>query len=334
MSDWVFVTGGSGYVGSHVSAHLKTATDYSVMLIDRRGNFLPHTTRYCDVFADEDFSSDVVLQAIRDYRPSCIIHCADDPLVENGIQDPLEVWNENVIKTIKLLKSCAYNSVPKFIFLSTSQVYLDDNSLKTETSTILPNTTYGRTKIGIEHLLKDCYVAHGISSLSIRTFNIAGSHNVYDLGQLRGAPHLVPNAMESLVHGKTLEVFGNKFNTPDGTPVRDWLHVMDLADAIVSSIKWLDSNQGSHSMNIGSGNQASVIDMINQCESLFGKNITYAFSEKRHYDPPYRLVESAMLRKSLVWTPKRTIRDILLDSFKWYNSYTYKNLVDMGVWHI
>jgi UDP-glucose 4-epimerase len=118
MSDWIFVTGGCGYIGSHISAHLKTVTDKSVMIVERRGLELPHVPRYCDIFADEDFSSDLMMQAIRDCKPSTVIHCADDPSIENGIQHPLDVWDQNVTKTVKLLRCCAMHGVKNFIFYS------------------------------------------------------------------------------------------------------------------------------------------------------------------------------------------------------------------------
>lgn len=333
MSDWIFITGGCGYIGSHIAAQLKSNTVHNVMIIDKRGASLPHITKYCDLFADEDLSSTVTLQAIGDYKPDTIIHCAEDVGPAKMLLNPISIWEENVNKTVELLRTAASSGVRKFIFFSTAEVYADSDSEKTENHPLLPMRSNSRSKLSIEYLLRDCYVAHGISSISFRTFNICGSHNIYDLGHFYGAPYLIPRIMESAVLGNTLEIFGNDFHTPDGTAVRDYLHVMDLSDAVEKSIKWLDFNPGAYAMNLGSGIGTSVQEMVNLSESLLGKNIPYVYGDWRTGDPPFRLADITTIKQSIGWKPKRTNNDIILDSYKWYSSRTYRDTVAAGISH-
>jgi UDP-glucose 4-epimerase len=330
MSDWIFVTGGCGYIGSHIAAQLKSNTSHSVMIIDKKGKTFPHLTKYCDIFADEDVTSNVTMQAITDYKPSTIIHCAEDLGPTKSLLNPISIWEENVTKSVELLKSAASAGVKKFIFFSTGEVYADSDSPKDEHHPLMPMKSGSRSKISIEYLLRDCYVAHGISSISFRTFNVCGSHNIYDLGHLCGAPYLIPRIMESAVLGEKLEIFGNDFNTADGTAIRDYLHVMDLSDAVERSISWLDSHPGAYAMNLGSGTGTSVQEMVNLSESLLGKNLPYFYGNWRVGDPPIRIANISTIKDNLGWKPRRSNNEIILDSYKWYKSRTYQEIRDAG----
>ena len=331
MTKWIFITGGCGYIGSHIAAHLKSTTDHSVMLIDKKAAVLPHVTKYCDLFADEDLTSNVLLQAISSYRPDTIIHCAEDLGPTKSLLNPISIWENNVIKSVELLKYAAEFGINKFIFFSTAEVYANSDSPKNENCQLLPLKSNSRSKLSIEHLLRDCYIAHGISSISFRTFNVSGSHKLYDLGHLQDAPFLVPKMMESAAFGKKLEIFGNDFNTRDGTAIRDYLHVMDLAEAVEQSIGWLDSNPGAYAMNLGSGTGTSVQEMVDLSESLLGKNLPYFYGNWRTGDPPISIADISAIGNSIGWKPKRTNTDIILDSYKWYSSRTYQETIAAGL---
>ena len=333
MSGWIFITGGAGYLGSHLAAQIKTMTDHSVMVIDRKGKDLPHATRYCDVFADEDFTSKIVSMAIRDYRPKFVIHCADEPLRDRYLLDPIGAWKQNVSKTIELLECCASSGVENFMFLSSGSIYRDGNSPISEMSEIAPSNAYSRSKLAIEHLLKDCYIGHGIGSISFRTFGIAGCHNLYDLGHLPGSPYLIPRLIESALGRGTLEVMGRSQPTPDGTPVRDYLHVMDLCDAVVRSLSWLEENPGAHCINLASGTGTSVQQIIDLSEDLLGRKIPYVYGDRSAVDPPSRIADVSIVRDLLNWTPRRSISDMILDSYKWASSPEFKRLLVNGVRH-
>lgn len=332
MSKWIFVTGGSGFLGANICAQIKTLTDYSVMLIDRRSQEFPHTTRYCDVFADENFASDITMQAIRDHNPFCVIHCADskeDPLY----QDPMSHWDNNLQSTLKLLKTCASMRIKNFIFTSTTQVYADNDQISVESSDIRPIGSHAASKLFIEHALRDCYLAYGMNSLNLRISKLAGAHYRYDLGELYKTDTLMSNIMESALFDKPLMVYGNNWSTPDGTQIRDYLHINDASDAILAGIDWLKTNVGSHTLNLSSGLGVSVKEIIEKTENILSSQISYKYVDKQAGNTASRIADNEKIKNLLNWSPKRSIDDCIRDAFKWTNSQTYKDLKDLGIWY-
>lgn len=331
---WIFLTGGSGYIGSHLSAEIKTKTNFNLMQIDRKAKLLPHTTRFCDTYADEDFSSDLVLSSIHQYKPETVIHCAASSTIGPGQKNPIEYWDNNVSKTLKLIDACVKAGVKNFIFASTSAVYADDFDIDTvsEYNQVNPITAYAKTKYTIEMALDDCWHSYKMNSISFRFFNAAGAHHFYDLGPLYGSSHLVDKIMESIVHQIPLTVFGNDYPTHDGTAIRDYIHVLDIVDAILMSIPWLDNNSGSHIFNLGDGRGWSVQEIINHTENLLNKTVPYRYGHRRDGDSIKRVSNAQLAAQLLSWVPKRNIDNIIQDSFKWYNSAVYKKLYLEKIW--
>lgn len=323
---WIFVTGASGYIGSHLCACLKQTTSYNVMQIDLRAKLLPHTTNYCDLYADEDFASDLVMQAIRDYKPECVIHLAASSTIGPGMINPLEYWDNNVTKTLSLIKTCVNHNVKNFIFASTSAVYDDIDRAVSENGIIKPANAYSKTKHAIELALDDCYNAHGLNSVCFRFFNAAGSHHLFDLGELKGSSHLIAKIMEAAVHNIPFKVYGTDYPTPDGTAIRDYIHVMDVVDALVKGITWLPKNNGHHIFNLGSSKGYSVQEIINSTEQLLNLELPYRYGDRRSGDSAKRFANIEKARNLLDWAPKRNINEIIQTSYKWYNSNVYKKL--------
>jgi len=326
MTKWVFITGGSGYIGSHVAAEIKDNTEYSVMLIDKRAKDLSYTSKYCDIFADEDFTSKTTQDAIRDYCPETVIHLAANSTVGPSMINPAETWNNNVVNMQTLLNCCVKNNIKNVIFASSSSVYADQDVAVDESSPLLPYSPYATTKLVGEMMLKDWYGAHGIRSVSFRFFNVAGAHTKHDLGELNGSSHLLAKIMESAVHNDAFTVFGKDWSTPDGTAIRDYTHVMDISDAIIAALKWLPDNPGAHVFNLGSGQGYSVQQVIDTAEMLLSKQLPYRYGERRDGDSLMRFSNNDKAFKILDWKPKRTLNNIILDSYKWYSSEIYKQL--------
>jgi len=331
MTKWIFITGGNGYIGSHVAAQIKDTTDYSVMLIDKRAKQLPHTQRYCDVLIDEDFASQTVQDAIQQYRPEVIVHLAADSTVGPSMLNPYATWQNNVVKTSELLECCAKNSIKNIIFASSSSVYADQNVAVDESSPLSPYSPYASTKMVGEMMLKDWFGAYGIRSVSFRFFNVAGAHNKYDLGELNGSSHLLAKIMESAVHSNDFTVYGRDWPTFDKTAIRDYTHVLDIADAIIKAINWLPNNPGSHIMNLGGGQGYSVQTVIDTTEMLLGKELPYRYGPRRDGDSAMRFSNNDKALKLLGWHPLRSINDIILDGFKWYNSAMYTALTRANI---
>jgi len=331
MTKWIFVTGGNGYIGSHVASQLKDHTDYSVMLIDRRANQLPHTSRYCDLLADEDFVSPIVQDALKEYRPEAVIHLAANSTVGPSMLDPTATWDNNVTKTLQMLQCCERNSVKNIIFASSSSVYADQEFAVDESSRLAPYSPYATTKMVGEMMLKDWYGAHGMRSVSFRFFNVAGSHPTYDLGELYGSSHLLAKIMESAVYGNDFTVYGRDWATPDQTAIRDYTHVMDISDAILRAVAWLPNNPGAHTMNLGGGCGHSVQTVIDTTEMLLGKQLPYRYGDRRDGDSAKRFSNNTLAFDQLGWKPSRSLNDMILDSYKWYNSAMFKALTQANI---
>lgn len=322
MSDWIFITGGCTFLGSHIAAQIKTVTDKSVMLIDKHGHLYPHITRYCDIFADEEYHSNIISQAIRDYQPKTIIHCG---LPEENTLDALSDWDE-ISNTLALIKDCVNNKVSNFIFFSSSDVYKFDISCKNEfTSVINPQTRSSGIKFAIENILRDAYVSYGLNSVIYRPFKIAGNHNLYDLGEFKKYNSIIPDIINSVITETPANLNGNKFNTNDGTAINDYIHIMDITDTVVNTLQWLETNIGSYTFNIASGCSVSEQDIINTAEQIFGRNINYVY-ENNDYFKYYDCADISKISETLKFSQSRSIKDMLLDTFKWQNSATYKSL--------
>lgn len=323
---WIFLTGGSGYIGSNLAATIKSSTSNNLMIIDRRAKLLPHTTKYCDVFADEDFSSHLIMQSIRDYNPSCIIHLAASSTIGPGLTDPMSYWENNVTKTLKLIQSCIDHNIKNFIFASTSSVYEDADIAVSEHGLCSPINSYARTKYTIELALQDVFKSHGLNSISFRFFNAAGAHSLYDLGELHGSSHLISKIMEAAAHNIPFTIYGKDYDTTDGTCIRDYTHVSDISEAITMSIPWLNSNPGAHIINLGAGKGYTVQQVVNTAEQILNIELPYRYGDRRDGDSVKRFANISKAKSLLNWNPTRTLNDIIRDSFKWYNSNTYKDL--------
>ena len=331
IEKWIFITGGCGYIGSHLAAVLKEKTDYKVFLIDKRAADLQHTIRYSDLYADEEFDSDLIRKCIQDQHPVSVVHLGAIPTITAGIIDPISQWKVNVSQTITFIEHCMAANIDNFIFASTSSVYADSDEAVTETSPLNPTNAYSSTKLAVEHILRDCWVSHGFPSVSLRVFNAAGSHNHYDLGELHGSTHLLSSVMNAAVNNGAFNIFGRDWNTPDGTAIRDYTHVLDIADAIIASIEWSKTNKGCHTFNIGKGSGNSVQEMVNTTERILNKELLYRYGPRREGDSAKRFANIDKISKIIGWIPKRTLDDIVRDEYKWYNSATYNNLTNAGI---
>jgi len=245
--------------------------------------------------------------------------------------NPGVTWQENVAKMQIMLDACANAGVKNVIFASSSSVYQDQDLPVNEKAGLLPASPYATTKLVGEMLLKDYKLAYGINSVSFRFFNVAGAHPVHDLGELNGSSHLLAAIMEGLVHQSPFTVFGRDWNTPDGTAIRDYTHVMDIADAVLKCLSWLPDHDGAHVVNLGGNNPCSVQQVIDTTESLTGVHLPYRYGPRRAGDSCRRASDNLLAKQMLGWSPTRNLNDIILDSIKWYNSSSYTELTNSDI---
>jgi UDP-glucose 4-epimerase len=321
MSEWIAVTGGCGYIGSHIACELKQKTRHKVLVIDRAAGQLPHTHWLADELVDGDILSDRSKQALLDLRPKAIVHCAGTSLVGPSITDPGEYYRNNVSKTIALLDLMVENRLNNLIFSSSAAVYGESWAMSCgEDQDTNPINPYGNTKAMIETLLRDYGTAYNLSSMSFRYFNAAGADPHGKLGQLPGATHLVAKIMENLAYGKELVIYGNRYPTKDGTCVRDYAHVCDIASAHVLAVDHLRFNPGTYVYNIGSGTGTTIFEMIQAAGRVVGRLPTYTVGDVRVGDPAILIADTHRANIDLKWSPAFSLDEIVETAWDWYNS--------------
>lgn len=327
MADWIAVTGGSGYIGSHIACELKEKTDYKVMVIDRAAANLPHTHWVADELISDELSGTLSKLALGSFKPKAIIHCAGTSLVGPSMTDPADYYNNNVCVTVDLLDFMRHNGLNNLIFSSSAAVYGESWAQHCgEDQDPAPINPYGKTKAMIESILHDYGKAYGINSMSFRYFNAAGADPKSRFGQSEGATHLVARIMENLVAGAPLAIYGKEYPTKDGTCVRDYCHVCDIAKAHVLAIEHLKTHPGAHVYNLGSGQGTTVFDMIQAAQRVTGTLPKYTIGEARLGDPAILVAATHRANLDLKWYPDYTVDDIVKTAWDWYHSDIYQSM--------
>jgi len=323
MSKTIIVTGGCGYIGSHVARAFKQNGD-TVHIIDcvQRN----HTLKDIDGYFIDDFATDESLATIINLQPDIIVHCAGTSLVGPSVSDPAEYYNNNVSKTLKLLDVVRnLEKKPVFMFSSSASVYgIPEHIPVKETAPKNPISPYGNTKRITELILADYCEAYGVNSICFRYFNAAGAEPVnYDLGQERGATHIVARALEASLANRAFTINGDDFNTPDGTCVRDYVHVWDIATAHVKGAEFITSatdnyNRAAMIFNLGTNTGISNKQIVNYVVDQYGLPFVN-FGERRAGDPDELVADAIDAREVLGWEPIYSDIETIIDSaYKWY----------------
>ena len=310
----VIVTGVAGYIGGQIALRLKDA-GYTVYGIDRRE--LPkHLQGVCDGFLYQDFASDVALSWIIQKQPGAIIHCAGTSLVGPSMTDPGEYYNNNVAKTLKLL-DIVKQSMPrcKFIFSSSAATYGEPMvSACYETDSCMPLSPYGESKLMIDMMLESYHRAYGLDYVSFRYFNACGADPQGRHGQEPGATHLIARLLEATRDNGQFKIYGDDYPTDDGTCVRDYVHVDDVAQAHVLAL-YMRVPPGVY--NLGSNQGTSVKQVMDRARTIVGKMPYIGVEARREGDPPV-LVASADKYDAIGWRKNYTLDDMIQHSWNWY----------------
>lgn len=326
MTKNVVITGGCGYVGSHIAAAIKRNTDYKTIIIDSNANAHSYTHRYADQIFNTDYANPDMLSVMCKLKPVAIIHCAATSLVGPSVWNPSDYYKNNVSKLINLLDTMRSNGLDKIIFSSSSSVYGDGTRPSKESDPCMPVSPYGSSKLAGEMILRDWSYAYGIDCVSFRYFNAVGADPEGTLGQAPGASHLIAKIMESILNEDEFTINGNDYDTLDGTCVRDYVHVSDIADVHVKAIGFLFARQGNHVFNIGSGVGYSVMEIINAVESVTGRQVKASVGLRRAGDSAWRIADNTKLNYEFDWSPHRSLTQIVTDAWRWYNSDIYNSL--------
>lgn len=311
----ILVTGGAGYIGSALVERL-ISLGHEVKVIDDLSNgFIENINQKAEYLNGSILNDELLSKAVKDVE--AVFHLAAKIRVEEGEVKPDLYRQVNVDGTLNLLKLCNSLGVKKFIFASTAAVYGDPSDYPvSEESQTKPVNVYGRTKLEIDEYLSKSAKSLGISAISFRFFNVGGAVQNSKQGWLKikheGATHLIPSILRSS-EAKPLSIFGNDWPTSDGTPVRDFVHVLDLADALIKSLTHLDK-PGHKIINLGTATGSTVLEVVKAAEIALGRKINFKFADKRAGDS-YALVTSNKIAKEILgWQPVKSLANILEDA--------------------
>ncbi len=320
----VMVAGGAGYIGSHTVAELLQRGQEVVVvdsLIKGHKEAVLGGKLYIGDIRDEAFMDSVFAQNDID----SVIHFAADIEVGLSMKDPLVFYRNNVYTVICMLEQMKKHGVKNIVFSSTAAVYgyPKDVPIK-EDSEKNPVNPYGDTKLAVEKMLRWCDEAYGIKWAAPRYFNAAGAHESGMIGEDHDPEtHVTPIILQAAMGKRAcMKVFGDDYDTPDGTCIRDYVHVTDLADAHILALDYLKRGGESVSFNLGSGNGYTVMELINKVKEVTGTNFKVEFSPRREGDPAKLVADSGKARQLLGWNPKKEDLGVIIASaWKWHSGH-------------
>lgn len=319
------VVGGAGYIGSHAVYQLLDRGE-DVVVIDNletghRESVHPQARFYEGDIRDRNFLSDVFVTETIDQ----VVHFAANSLVGESMTNPLKYYDNNVHGTQCLLEVMVAHDVKRLVFSSTAATYGEQDVMPiTEEAVTRPTSTYGETKLAMERMIKWTEAAHGLRFVSLRYFNVAGAHAGGVIGEdHHPETHLLPLVLQ-VANGQreAISIFGTDYPTPDGTCIRDYIHVEDLIQAHVLALDYLKEGGASEVFNLGSNNGFSVQEMIEEARAVTGHAIPAVEQERRPGDPPRLIASSAKAKRILGWEPSRTdVKRIIQDAWDWHRAH-------------
>jgi len=317
----ILVVGGAGYIGSHFVKEL--VKDYDVVVLDNLSTGHRWAVDAKAIFIQGDLGDSTIVQRIFDtYKIEAVIHFAAFSLVGESVIDPIKYYENNVAATLNLLKAMKRNEINKFIFSSTAATYgmptVDFIDEKTPTNPINP---YGQSKLMVEQMLADFAQSYQMKYVVLRYFNAAGAYETAEIGESHNPEtHLIPIILQHLGGQRdSVSVFGTDYDTPDGTCIRDYIHVTDLAKAHLLALEaLLSSTIETATYNLGNGNGYSVKQIIETCELVTGKKANVQYAERRAGDPAKLVANAGKIYAELGWKAQLDILDIIKSAWTWH----------------
>lgn len=324
--DHVLVTGGAGYIGSHACKVLSQA-GYMPVTFDNLVTGWRDAVKF-GPFEQGDLSNRARLDAVfQTYKPVAVMHFAALSQVGEAMSKPGLYWQNNVCGSLSLIEAAVENGCLDFVFSSTCATYGEhDNVVLDESTPQEPLNAYGACKRAIEDMLHNFEAAHGLRSVIFRYFNVAGADPDGEVGEFhKPETHLIPLMLDA-IDGKrdALTVFGTDYDTPDGTCIRDYVHVCDLVDAHVLGLKWLKDGKGSEVFNLGTGSGFSVREVITHSRSVTNRDVPIVEGPRRAGDCTKLVSGSVRAERDLQWTPTRSKLEVMIaDAWRWHQTGHY-----------
>jgi UDP-arabinose 4-epimerase len=317
----VLVTGGAGYIGSHACKALANA-GYLPITYDNLSRGNRSAVKWGPLEEGDIADSSRVAAVAEKYKPVAVMHFAAYAYVEESVQQPLLYYQNNFVATAALLEAVIKFSPVPVIFSSSCASYgLPEHTPISEDHPQRPINPYGHSKLFVERLLSDLNAAHGLRWVALRYFNAAGADPDGEIGEAHTPEtHLIPRVIEAARTGLTIQVFGADYGTPDGTCVRDYIHVSDIADAHLRALNYLLKGGESCSLNLANARGYSVKEVIQVVEKICGRPVRYKIAPRRSGDPPVLVGDATRCRLTLGWQPARSELHLQVrDAWNWLN---------------
>jgi UDP-glucose 4-epimerase len=326
VEKWVAITGCSGYIGGQTVLRFKDL-GYKVLGVDNstEGSWI---RKYLDVFVPGDFTNAIFINQMIDKNPVALIHIAGTSLVGPSMADPGPYFHNNVGNTARLLSMLAKRGWKKtVVYSSSAAVYGESgNGIFDEYSLTAPVSPYGQSKLMAEQVLRDCAKGYGFKTIALRYFNACGADSKTRSGQVKNSTHVIARIMETIIHKGVFTLNGDNYDTPDGTCVRDYLHVGDIANAHYLAVKYGETmEKSSVEFNLGTGKGTSIRDIITSVEKITGRMVLNKVGPKRAGDPATLIAVPFLFKRETGWKSDASdIDNIIRTAWDWYNSQDYQ----------
>jgi len=326
VKEHILVAGGAGYIGSH-TVQLLLDQGYQVTVIDNLSTGHARSVAKAALIHCDLCDKGALSQRLENKTFTGIIHFAGKSQVSESMVEPLTYFENNVTGSLNLISYAVKAGIDRLVFSSSAAVYGHPNSsMIDESHVVKPINPYGTTKVMVETVLAESARAQGLNSIALRYFNAAGAWPDQGLGEDHDPEtHLIPAVLKSLLtqdssglNQEPVKLFGNDYATVDGTCIRDYVHVRDLAEAHVLALRHLKEKTGAQIVNLGSGNGYSVLDIIQTCQQVTGKEVPYVMAPRRLGDPAVLVANNQLARETLDWQPHRPLVTMIEDAWQWH----------------
>ncbi len=322
----ILVTGGAGYIGSHAVREL-ARRGYHPISVDNLSKGYEEAVLDGDLIRGELADEELLESIFQEHSIDGVMHFAALCEVGESIENPRLYYEQNVVNSLTLLRVMLRHDVRKFILSSTCATYGDPQRIPIdETHPLQPINPYGESKLMVERMLREYDRAYGVGFVSLRYFNAAGASLDARLGESHDPEtHIIPRILKAATGDlKKLQIFGDNYSTPDGTCVRDYIHVLDLASGHVAAYEWLCEGRNSEIFNLGTGQGLSVLELVETARKLIGREIPLEVSDRRSGDPSHLVADSGKARQMLMWEPRHSdVETILSTAWAWEQNRRY-----------
>ena len=317
----LLIPGGAGYIGSHMVRYAQEH-DHEVVVLDDFSTGHEWAVRDCEILRVNLLDQDKLSQLLRGRHFDGVIHFAAKSLVGESVKKPYMYYRNNVVGTLNLVNEMLNNDVNNLVFSSTAAIFGNPVTDKiAEDHPKNPINPYGQSKLMVENMLQDICSANDFNATCLRYFNAAGAHESGEIGEAHDPEtHLIPNVLKAAISNESsLKVFGDDYHTPDGTCVRDYVHVTDLAQAHLLGLEYMQKNKGFSAFNLGNGDGFSILEVINGSVDITNNEILFHIDDRRQGDPAVLIADNKLAVAALNWKPEYSaINDIIKSAWDWH----------------